>query len=254
LTGIDVTPKNPSIQKSATKQFTAMGSYSDNTTKDVTTQATWASDTPSVATIIPSGASAGLATGTYSGSTQGTTNISASYGGFINQTTLTVTATPPPPTEGINLFGNALPAYQDSLYAGGVELGLKFYSDVSGYVKAIRFYKSPNNWGTHVGELWTISGQLLASVTFTSETASGWQEVALPTPVPIEGGVGYVVAYHSMGPVSYVDFTESVDNPPLHAPSTVDLGGNGVYKLGPVGTFPVLGGGKNYLVDLVFTK
>ena len=253
LTGIDVTPKNSTIQKNATKQFTAMGSYSDNTTKDVTAQATWASDPTSVATIVPSGASAGLATGVYNGSTQGTADISASLGGFIGHTMLTVTANTPPPTESITLFGNALPNYQDLLYAGGVEVGLKFYSDVAGYVTAIRFFKSPNNWGTHVGELWSNTGQLLASVTFTNETGSGWQQMTLANPVPIEAGTSYTVAYHSQGPVSYTDFFTSVDNPPLHAPVTA-LGGNGVYKLGPVGTFPTLGAGKNYLVDLVFAK
>ena len=251
LTGLDVTPKNPTIQTNATRQFTAMASYSDSSTKDVTTQATWASGTPSVATIIPSGASAGLATGVYNGSTQGTTDISASFGGLIAHTTLTVTANPPPPSGNITLFGNVLPSYQDLVYAGGVEVGLKFYSDIAGSVTAIRFFKSPNNWGTHVGELWTITGQLLASVTFTNETGSGWQQMTLPNPIPIDAGTAYIVAYHSQGPVSYSDFLTSVDNPPLHAPVAA-LGGNGVYKLGAVGTFPILGAGKNYLVDLVF--
>ena len=36
-----------------------------------------------------------------------------------------------------------------------VELGVKFRSDVAGYITGIRFYKGPDNTGTHVGHLWT---------------------------------------------------------------------------------------------------
>ena len=57
LTSIAVTPANPTIQTGATQQFTATGTYSDNTTQNITSQVTWASNT-SAATIN----SAGLAT------------------------------------------------------------------------------------------------------------------------------------------------------------------------------------------------
>ena len=35
------------------------------------------------------------------------------------------------------------------------ELGVKFTSDVAGYITGIRFYKGSGNTGTHVGHLWT---------------------------------------------------------------------------------------------------
>jgi hypothetical protein len=38
---------------------------------------------------------------------------------------------------------------------------------------------------------------LLATATFTSETASGWQEVNFPTPVTITPGVTYIAADHT---------------------------------------------------------
>jgi len=129
---------------------------------------------------------------------------------------------------------------------------LKFISDIPGSIIAIRFYKSRNAFGTHVGELWGITGQPLASAIFTNETTAGWQQVNLPAPIKIQANTPYVVSYHSDGPLSYVDFPTSVDMPPLHAPASGSLGGNGVYALGPVGTFPGLGGGSNYLVDVVF--
>ncbi len=58
-----------------------------------------------------------------------------------------------------------------------VTLGLKFYSDVAGFVTGVRFYKGSRNTGTHVGTLWSASGTKLASATFSGETSSGWQQV-----------------------------------------------------------------------------
>ena len=54
LTSIAVTPANPTVAKGLTEQFTATGTYSDDTTADLTSQVTWASATPSVATITSS--------------------------------------------------------------------------------------------------------------------------------------------------------------------------------------------------------
>ena len=65
---------------------------------------------------------------------------------------------------------------------GSLELGTRFWSDRSGWIKAIRFYKTAVNTGTHVGHLWTNDGTLLTEATFTSETPSGWQEVQLRNP------------------------------------------------------------------------
>ncbi len=61
-----------------------------------------------------------------------------------------------------------------------VELGIRFYSDTAGYITGIRFYKSAANTGTHIGNLWSSTGTLLATATFTSETASGWQQFLCP--------------------------------------------------------------------------
>ncbi len=40
----------------------------------------------------------------------------------------------------------------------------------------IRFYKGVANTGTHMGALWSSTGAKLANVTFSGETASGWQQ------------------------------------------------------------------------------
>ena len=74
---------------------------------------------------------------------------------------------------------------------------MKFRSDSSGYITGIRFYKASTNTGTHVGNLWTSTGTRLATATFTSETASGWQQVNFATPVAITANTVYVASYHT---------------------------------------------------------
>ena len=79
-----MTPANPSVPKGLTQQFTATGTYSDNSTQDLTSQVTWASATTSVATITTAGLATAVATGT--------STISATLGAITGSTVLTVTA------------------------------------------------------------------------------------------------------------------------------------------------------------------
>jgi len=88
LSSIAVTPPNHSIANATTQQFTATGTYSDNTTQDLTTSVTWASSDTSKATISNAGGSNGKATAVAAG----TTTIKATLGTVSGTTTLTVTA------------------------------------------------------------------------------------------------------------------------------------------------------------------
>ncbi|HEY9848466.1 MAG TPA: DUF4347 domain-containing protein, partial [Leptolyngbyaceae cyanobacterium] len=45
---------------------------------------------------------------------------------------------------------------------GDYELGMEFRSNTSGQISAIRYYKAPNETGTHIGKIWSSTGQLLA--------------------------------------------------------------------------------------------
>ena len=105
-----------------------------------------------------------------------------------------------------------------------VELGVKFRSDVDGFVTGVRFYKGADNTGTHVGNLWTTTGTLLATATFASETPSGWQQVLFDAPVPITANTTYVVSYHTNVGALRGDRAATsqrgVDAPPLHAPTS----------------------------------
>ena len=72
---------------------------------------------------------------------------------------------------------------------------MKFRADQAGFITGIRFYKGSGNTGTHTGSLWTSTGTRLATVTFTGETATGWQQANFATPVAVTAGTTYVASY-----------------------------------------------------------
>jgi len=135
-----------------------------------------------------------------------------------------------------------------------VELGFKFYSDVAGQVLGIRFYKGPQNTGTHTVSLWTLTGTLLASAASADETASGWQQVLFPKPVAINAKQQYVASYHTTGFYStdHNYFSTGANSGSLHALASGAAGGNGVYKYSSSPTFPNQSWqASNYWVDVV---
>ena len=151
-----------------------------------------------------------------------------------------------------SIWGNAVtPTTVDSKDTSAVNLGVKFTTDTFGTINGIRFYKATANTGTHVGSLWTSTGQLLAQATFTGETASGWQQVSFSNPVPVVPGNTYVASYFApkghysddvnyfYGPPQVTTTNPSmVDSPPLHAlhgPASV---GNGVFTYASTTAFP----------------
>jgi hypothetical protein len=141
--------------------------------------------------------------------------------------------------------------------ANSVELGVKFQTSVAGTITGIRFYKGPQNVGTHVANLWTETGTLLATATFTNETASGWQQVSLPSAVTLTPGTIYIVSYHSNGYYSADPsfFATALTNGPLTAPASSASGGNGVYAYGDSSSFPTSSyESSNYWVDVVFNQ
>ena len=138
-----------------------------------------------------------------------------------------------------------------------MEVGVKFQTAAAGSVTAIRFYKSLLNTGTHVGNLWTSTGTLLATATFTNETQSGWQQVNLANPVTLMPWTTYIVSYHANGHYSADPqyFATTYTNGPLTAPASSTSGGNGVYALGDVSSFPTdTYNACNYWVDIVFSQ
>jgi len=84
LVSLAITPANPSIALGTTQPFTVSGTFTDGSTQDLTSTATWSSDTVSTATIN----NAGLAQSTGTG----TATVTASSGTLSSSTLLTVTA------------------------------------------------------------------------------------------------------------------------------------------------------------------
>jgi Bacterial Ig-like domain (group 2) len=82
LQSIAVTPANPSVLSLSSTSFKAIGSYSDGTQSEITTQVAWSSDRIDLATI---------AAGTATTLAQGTTLITASQGAVNGSTNLKVT-------------------------------------------------------------------------------------------------------------------------------------------------------------------
>ena len=143
---------------------------------------------------------------------------------------------------------------------GAVELGVKFRSDLSGYITGVRFYKGVETRNHHRrrGNLWTLNGQQLATAIFTGETATGWQQVNFATPVAITANTVYVASYYApngnYAGDSFYFANTGVDNAPVHLLRDGVSGGNGVYKYGAASTFPnYTYQATNYWVDVVFT-
>ena len=333
LTSIAVSPANSIIELGSSQQFTATGTYSDGTSRNITSQVIWTSSMTSVATVN----TAGLATCV----SAGTATISAVLAGISGSTVLTVQPVPlsittaslpnstanvaysaaleatggiapygwsvasgslPPgltlnassgaiagtptatgtfnftaqvtdsgtpaqtatkslsitvPSAGSIWTSTTVPGRVDGGTTRAAELGVKFSSEVAGTVTGIRFYKASANIGTHVGNLWTSNGSRLATMTFTGETASGWQQVDFATAAAISANTTYVASYHVNSGHYSADAnyfsTAGVDNPPLHALPNSVTGGNGVYRNTSGSAFPNTSGkGTNYWVDVVF--
>ncbi|HWE61271.1 MAG TPA: DUF4082 domain-containing protein, partial [Chloroflexota bacterium] len=147
-----------------------------------------------------------------------------------------------------SIFTTQTPA---ATYSGAYELGVKFQSSVAGHITGLRYYKPANETGSHVGHLWSAAGTLLSTVTFSGESASGWQSALFTTPIAINANITYVASVNSNTALSYTSYglSTAVSNGPL---STV-VGNNGVYST-TRGAFPTVGtAGTNYFRDVVFT-
>jgi hypothetical protein len=171
-----------------------------------------------------------------------TADFKAQYEGLLNTSSLfDPTDTP-----------SVLNANDGSGSRGDYELGMEFQSARNGTISAIRYYKAPSETGTHVGRIWSASGQLLAQVTFTNETASGWQEQALSTPLSIQANTTYVVSVNvnSHYAITTGGLATSLTNGDITA---VADGSNGVFNTTP-GGFPTQSwNNSNYYRDIVFT-
>jgi N,N-dimethylformamidase beta subunit-like, C-terminal/Domain of unknown function (DUF4082)/Bacterial Ig-like domain len=128
------------------------------------------------------------------------------------------------------------------------ELGVKVQVDTQAQLTAIKFYKDSQETGTHVGRVWSSGGTQLAQVTFANESASGWQQQSLSSPLQLTPGTVYVVSVNSNA--FFVEtpagLQAQITSEPL---SSVADGQNGVFGMS-AGSFPNSSyNSSNYFVD-----
>jgi N,N-dimethylformamidase beta subunit-like, C-terminal/Domain of unknown function (DUF4082)/Bacterial Ig-like domain/Fibronectin type III domain/Bacterial Ig domain len=158
------------------------------------------------------------------------------------------------PTCPCSIWQNGTPSGAvDANDTSAVNLGLKFQASSSGFINAVRFYKESDNTGTHIGSLWSSTGTLLASGTFSNETASGWQELDLSTPVAVTAGTTYVASYHTNAG-HYAQTSNGLASAVTNGPLTA-LASGGVYAYGSGNAFPSSTyQASNYWVDVVYSQ
>ena len=211
-----------------------------------------------VATATASG------TGTYSFSTlaNGTYTVTPTLTGYVfspNSSSVTVNGAN---VTGVNfaasvgatetLFTSQTPATTGDTDGSTVnyELGTLIQSDVPGQITGIRFWKDSKETGTHTGHVWSATGTLMATVTFTNESASGWQVQSLSTPVTIAADTTYVVSVNT-GNSYYVSTASGLASKITNMDLSSVVGANGVY--GTPGAFPAVSyKNTNYFRDVVF--
>ncbi len=159
----------------------------------------------------------------------------------------------------ITIFNNTdTPPTTAAADNNGIEVGLRIRPSVDGYITGVRFYKDTGNNGTHVGNLWTTSGTNLGSVTFTNESATGWQAARFNTPVQVTAGTDYIVSYYA--PNGNYAATSSFFNSSyfssqyLVVASPSETGTASVYDYAASPTFPQSNyQNANYWVDATFS-
>jgi hypothetical protein len=209
------------------------------------------------AMIIPGGAGQRLATGGPARKLGTRPRSPRSWGGrllAVAAVAVTVVLAGPHPVDAsadttYSLFTSADTSSARTVSDSSVELGVRVTASVSGQIAAVRFLKASGDGSRHEVTVWSSSGTRLASAWSSNEGPSGWQEVSLPSPVPVAGGSTFVVSYHTSTYMATNDYFSSKSvNGPLTAES-----GNGVYGYGDTPLFPArVYMNTNYWVDPVY--
>ena len=202
LVSIAVTPPTATIGISATQQFTATGTFSDNSTKDVTTQSAWTSSNTATATV---GAATGLATGVAGG----TVTITATDGAIKGTAQLTVSSGP-------TLKSIAVTPSMANISVNGTQ-----------QFKATGTFSDNSTKDVTTQSTWTSSNTEVATVGSGTGLATG---VGVGGPVTITAtGIGTEISGSAQLTVSNVPFTLTINPPP-----------GGVFgPVAPGGTLPV---------------
>jgi uncharacterized protein YjdB len=177
LQSIAVTPVNSTLPAGQTEQFTAIGTLSNNTTENLTNQATWASSDTTWATIN----STGLATAV----SPGPVTISATFDGITGSTGLTVVAAPTLESIAVTPVNTTLPTGQTEQFTA---IGTLSNNTTENLTNRVTWASSDTTWATinSTGLATAVSpGPVTISATFDGVTGSTGLTVVASTPAPI---------------------------------------------------------------------
>ena len=225
LQSISVAPSNPSINKSQTQQFSATGTYSDSSNKDITNSVTWASSSTGIATI---GANTGLASGIAAGTSQITT-----LGSVVSPIDiLTVTATSNSYTTNFALAEN--PISEGRKWINGETTGLNWANVRTTPGLAFGTETDTVNYDDSTAILagaWSANQMAQAQVHTVNQTSSVFEEVELRLRTSISAhsmtgyeinfrctsdGTQYVQIVRWNGPLGDFSFLDARVGPGLH--------------------------------------
>jgi hypothetical protein len=201
IVGLAIDPAAPTVHKGLTIQLAANGTFSDNSTQDLTFDAAWISSNDLVATVSDDFTSKGLATGI----AEGSADITATFdSATIDTVTLTVTA---PQLQSITITpanSSVLSIAQTSFTATG------HYSD------------GTNTDITSIAD-WTSSPPAIASIIVTNEEAiattltegrttigATLDEISASTPLQVTGGNLTTIALKPLNPTMAVGTTQRI--------------------------------------------
>ncbi|KEO57099.1 DUF4082 domain-containing protein [Thioclava indica] len=168
-----------------------------------------------------------------------------------------VTVTPAPLPDTFSLFNGAA-ITPNALNEGvSLELGMRFAPTQSGIITELHYFRTltdSDDTDIRDGHLWDASGNLLATVNFTSAPGeSGWQTATLSAPVTVIAGTTYTASYHTEDAYAATAgfFTQDFSDP--YDQLTAPNGLNGVYAYSvtpvvPEGSYEAT----NYWVDVTY--
>ena len=155
LSSIDIGPTNPTVAVGSTIQLTATGIFTDGSTQNVTTTATWSSSNTAVATVSNAQGTQGLA----SGVAVGTSTISATSGTISGTAVLTVTQS----------MQTLVPRF---MYASNDSVGISVYTmnAANGQLRVLRSAPPGSSYRAPA----TISGSFLYEPTANGQGIDGY--------------------------------------------------------------------------------
>ena len=163
----------------------------------------------------------------------------------------------------VNIFTTQVPpdrTLNDSIWTDstGIQIGLKFQSSVPILISGIKYFKTAANIGQHVGQIYSSTGDLLASQEFSSESDSGWQSATFATPVKMAANTTFIAScFSSLGYYNSSDWTlyANITNGTLTILADGKDGPNGVFKYTNSPAFPDSSFRKtNYWIDIIEQK